>query len=115
MLYKEPIVFSIYTNINYCRIRRYKSKAMELSKRFKDRPKTPKEEIIFWTEYVIKHNGDNNLKSSGIDLFWYQYGIIDVLSLVSFTFLIISYLMFFLLKIIKNILFRLYKSKNNVT
>lgn len=55
---------------------------MELSRRFKDRPKTPQEEIVYWTEYVIKHKGAHHLKSTGLQLFWYQYILIDVLIVV---------------------------------
>lgn len=64
---------------------------MELSRRFKDRPKTPKEEIIYWTEYVINHHGAENLKSSGLKLPWYQYILIDVLMLAVFIFIIIIF------------------------
>ncbi|VVC35878.1 UDP-glucuronosyl/UDP-glucosyltransferase [Cinara cedri] len=58
---------------------KYKLNAMELSKRFQDRPKTPKEEVLYWTEYVIKHKGAPHLKSAALNLSWYQYLLIDVL------------------------------------
>lgn len=90
---------------------RYKLKAMELSRRFKDRPKTPKEEIIYWTEYVIKHKGAHHLKSAALNLSLYQYLLIDVLVtvvLIAFVFLSV---IFMILKMIKNRICNLIKFK----
>jgi len=90
---------------------KYKMNAMELSRRFKDRPRTPKEEIIYWTEYVIKHKGAHHLKSTAVQLSWYQYFLIDVLIVAVLIVLIVLYVIFMILKIIKNLLRNLYKLK----
>lgn len=86
---------------------------MELSRRFKDRQKTPKEEIIYWTEYVIKHKGAHHLKSAAINLTWYQYFLIDVLTVFLLAVLLISYTIFWLTKAIKNQMFGTIKSKKD--
>lgn len=85
---------------------RYKSNVMELSKRFKDRPKTSKEEILYWTEYVIKHKGAHHLKSAALKLSWYQYLLLDVL--IAFV-LILSVglcIILFIIKTLKNQIFK---------
>lgn len=85
---------------------------MELSRRFNDRPKTPKEEIIYWTEYVIKHNGAHHLKSAGLKLSWYQFVLIDVLIVFVFILLTILGIIYFMLKNVKYQLCKLIISSN---
>ncbi|VVC25660.1 UDP-glucuronosyl/UDP-glucosyltransferase [Cinara cedri] len=65
-LTKDILVNAIKEMVtNYAK---YKSNIMKLSKQFKGRPKTPKEELIYWTEYVIKHRGAHHLKSAALNL-----------------------------------------------
>jgi len=85
---------------------------MELSKRFKDRPRTPKEEIIYWTEYVIKYKGANHLKTFALQLSWYQYFLIDVLIFVVLIILVILSVIYTILRIVKNVLNNFNKFKN---
>lgn len=81
---------------------RYKSNALELSRRFKDRPRTPKDEVIYWTEYVIKHNGAHHLKSAALKLSWYQYFLVDVLIVVFLIVLVSVSVIILLIKTLKN-------------
>eukprot|EP00102_Acyrthosiphon_pisum_P002681 XP_001944335.2 PREDICTED: UDP-glucuronosyltransferase 2C1 [Acyrthosiphon pisum] len=90
---------------------KYKFKAMELSRRFKDRPNTPKEEVIYWTEYVIKHKGAHHLKTAALKLSWYQYFLIDILITIVLTALVSFSVIFLLLKAIKNRIGNLSKTK----
>lgn len=88
--------------------------AKELSKRFKDRPKTPKEEIIYWTDYVIKHKGAHHLKPMGIRLPWYQYFLIDVIFTIFSIMFIGLGIILFIIKVVKNLFcFILLKLKQN--
>lgn len=84
---------------------------MQLSRRFKDRPKTPKEEVIYWTEYVIKHKGAHHLKSAALKLSWYQYLLIDVLVTVVLIVLVFLSIIFMVLKMIKYRIYNLIKFK----
>ncbi|XP_045470073.1 UDP-glucosyltransferase 2-like [Harmonia axyridis] len=81
---------------------RYSQNAKMLSKQFKDRPLSPMETAMYWIDYVIKHNGAPNMKSPAIYLKWYQYYLIDVLSLVTLTVFLISLFLFILFKYIWN-------------
>jgi glucuronosyltransferase len=45
---------------------------------------------IFWTEYVIRHRGATHLRPAVLDLFWYQYLLLDILAaLILFTITIV--------------------------
>jgi len=75
---------------------------VELSKRFKDRQNTPKEEVIYWTEYVIKHKGAHHLKTAALELSWYQYFLIDIFITIVLIVLFSLSVIIMLIKTIKN-------------
>ena len=43
------------------------------------------EEAVYWVEYVIKFRGAPFLRSSGVDLPWYQFWLIDVVAFLLIT------------------------------
>ena len=59
---------------------RYKQNAFTVSRTFRDRPMSPLNTVIFWTEYVIRHGGAPPMRSAALDLAWYQYLLIDVIA-----------------------------------
>ncbi|XP_049828787.1 UDP-glycosyltransferase UGT5-like [Schistocerca gregaria] len=59
---------------------RYRENAQRLSRIFNDRPRKPVDEAVYWTEYVIRHQGAPHLRSSALDLAWYQYFLLDVVA-----------------------------------
>lgn len=75
--------------------------------RFKDRPKTPKEEVIYWTEYTIKHKGAHHLKSAALELSWYQYFLIDVLVTIGLVSLVTVRVVLAVFKIVKKSIARI--------
>lgn len=85
---------------------------MELSNRFNDRQNTPKEEVIYWTEYVLKHKGAHHLKTSALQLPRYQYLLLDVIISVILGLLLILVLIYLLLKTIKKFFYNFTKSKS---
>lgn len=50
---------------------------------------------VYWTEYVIRHNGARHLRTAALDLSWYQYLLLDIISL----FIIILLILFLFIKI----------------
>ncbi|XP_046980105.1 UDP-glycosyltransferase UGT5-like [Schistocerca americana] len=62
---------------------RYKTRAQELSRLFHDRPRTPLEEVVYWTEYVVRHKGAPHMRSASLDLAWYQLCLLDVVGAVA--------------------------------
>ncbi|XP_047118122.1 UDP-glycosyltransferase UGT5-like [Schistocerca piceifrons] len=57
---------------------RYREQAKHLSLLFRDRPRPPLEEAVYWVEYVLRHQGARHLRSAALDLTWYQLLLLDV-------------------------------------
>jgi len=53
----------------------------------KDEPQSSLNRAVWWTEYVIRHNGAKHLRSAAIDLAWYQYLLLDV---AAFLFILVA-------------------------
>lgn len=69
---------------------RYAERMKTLSKKFNDRPMSPKDTVLYWTEYILKHNGTNHLRTAGADMSFYQYFLLDViLFIVTISFVIL--------------------------
>ncbi len=63
---------------------------------FKDRLMDPMNTSIYWIEHVIRYKGGKHMKSTAVELAWYQYFLVDVfvfLSLILVIFIYIIYLM----------------------
>lgn len=88
----------VSTNYVFIIFHRYKINAKITSNIFKDRPMTPAQSVVYWTEYVLRHKGAPHLKSHAINLTWYQYYLLDVLSLAI---ILISVVLFAIYKIFK--------------
>lgn len=78
----------------------YRENALRISKAFNDRPLSPLDTAIFWTEYVIRHGGAPHIRSAALDLAWYQYLLLDVLAVVVSAILIVVVTTFYILKLI---------------
>ncbi|KDR22768.1 UDP-glucuronosyltransferase 2C1 [Zootermopsis nevadensis] len=61
----------------------YRENAQRLSRIYRDQPLTPLDQAVFWTEYVIRHKGAPHMRSASLDLAWYQYFLIAVLTLAA--------------------------------
>uniref|UniRef100_A0A1B6FW51 UDP-glucuronosyltransferase n=1 Tax=Cuerna arida TaxID=1464854 RepID=A0A1B6FW51_9HEMI len=57
---------------------RYRESAKLLSERFRDRPMSPLDTAVYWTEYVLRHKGARHLRSAAVDMPWYQLWLLDV-------------------------------------
>ncbi|CAH1726113.1 unnamed protein product [Aphis gossypii] len=88
---------------------KYKQKAEELSEAFRDRPMSPLETAVYWTEYVIRHKGASHLRYAAVGMPWYQYYLIDVL-IVIFLSITTSFVLLYCL--IFKVLFRLLNRKS---
>lgn len=99
------------TNYIFIIFYRYAINAKTASNVFKDRPMTPAQSVVYWTEYVLRHKGAPHLKSHAINLTWYQYYLLDV---ISFTIILISVIIFAILKILKCIYKCISKCYHNV-
>ncbi|XP_022163253.1 UDP-glucuronosyltransferase 2A3-like [Myzus persicae] len=85
---------------------KYRKNAKIASKRFKDRPMSPADSVVYWTEYIIRHNGDPHLKSHALSLSWYQYFLIDIICTLLFIVLIVLFVIYYCLQIMYKQIFK---------
>jgi hypothetical protein len=80
------------------------------SERFKDRPMTPQQSIVYWTEYAHRHQGAKHLRSAGDELNWVQLNSYDAYAVIAviFIFIVIVDLI-----ILRAIIRRCFKHKKN--
>jgi len=90
---------------------RYMKNAKIASDRFKDRPMSPAESVVYWTEYVIRHKGAPHLKSHAFNLTWYQYFLLDVIFVF---FIFISFAIFTIYKLFKIIYYYFLKYSQTI-
>ncbi|KAJ9574468.1 hypothetical protein L9F63_008356, partial [Diploptera punctata] len=76
----------------------YKENAMRISRAFRDRPMSPMDTAIYWTEYVIRHRGAPHMRTAGADLPLYQYLLLDVIAVLLLGTLIVLYSIYFIIK-----------------
>ncbi|XP_076055548.1 UDP-glucosyltransferase 2-like [Oratosquilla oratoria] len=73
---------------------RYKEKTAEVSSCLQDQPEMPLERALWWTEYVIRHQGAPALASPGADLSWTEYLLLDVLFVLEVILFLVVWLMY---------------------
>lgn len=78
---------------------RYKNNALRRSQLLKDQIESPMEKAIFWTEYVIRHNGAQFLQSPAKDLNFMKYYLLDVVLLAAVLIYVLGHLSYVLLKL----------------
>ena len=81
-------------------ILRYHDNMKNKSAISKDEPESSLNRAVWWTEYVIRHNGAKHLRSAALDLAWYQYLLLDV---GAFLFLLVAITVLVSYLILKNI------------
>lgn len=56
----------------------YRENMQRLSQLHRDKPMSPMDTAVFWTEYVIRNKGAAHLQTTGFSLPWYSYFCLDV-------------------------------------
>lgn len=79
---------------------RYTKNAKIASERFKDRPMSPENSVVYWTEYIVRHKGAPHLKSPALNLLWYQYLLLDVIAVALLLISVVSFVIYTILKVI---------------
>lgn len=70
----------------------YRNNIKRHSDVFRDRPINSRDAAVYWIEYVIRHKGAPQLRSAGLDLTWYQFYMLDVIALIGLLGLLITLL-----------------------
>ena len=73
---------------------------------------TQLETAMYWIEYVIRHDGAPHLRSATQNLTWYQIYLLDVFAFLAVVVLTFFFIVYKLLKCLKNCLCRGKKEKN---
>ncbi|KAJ3642495.1 hypothetical protein Zmor_025267 [Zophobas morio] len=68
---------------------KYRDNVKKRSEIFHDRQVSPMT-AIYWIEYVIRHNGAPHLRVAALDLPWYKYYLLDVISFLVLVSLVIG-------------------------
>ncbi|KAJ4448260.1 hypothetical protein ANN_10274 [Periplaneta americana] len=76
----------------------YSENAARLQRIFRDRPVTPLDNAIFWTEYVIRNGGATHMRSAALDLSWYEYLLLDVVTMLFLSIIFVVLLLCYLIK-----------------
>ena len=74
------------------------TKAKENSKIVRDRPMTPQQLVVYWVEYVIRHEGAHHLKAAARNLSYIELHNIDVYLTFIALILFIIYVKYVLIK-----------------
>ncbi|XP_034255447.1 UDP-glucuronosyltransferase 2B15-like [Thrips palmi] len=74
---KETVLAAIreFTTSN-----KYRERAREVAALYADRPRTAAQEVVWWTEYVVRHKGARHLRPLSADLPLHQYLLLDVIA-----------------------------------
>ncbi|XP_054259219.1 UDP-glycosyltransferase UGT5-like isoform X1 [Macrosteles quadrilineatus] len=107
-LSKETVLQALQSVLNDPR---YRLQAQAVSAQFRDRPMSPLETAVYWTEYVIRHKGATHLRSPAVDMPWYQLWLLDVLLVVCATFTALLIAVYWMAKCITKMVNRLFFSK----
>ncbi|KDR10226.1 UDP-glucuronosyltransferase 2C1-like [Zootermopsis nevadensis] len=93
----------------------YRINMKKRSATFKDQPQTALDRAVFWTEYVIRHNGAPHLRSAATDLYWHQYLLLDVLLVLAVGTLLLTMAACFLVRTIYRTIINLTNKSNKKT
>lgn len=83
---------------------KYFTNAQKLSKRFRDRPMTPQESVVFWTEYIARHDGAEFLQAAGNNMTFLQLHLIDIYCALLLIFIIVLAVLRKLIKLLHRML-----------
>lgn len=81
---------------------RYLENARKLSKAYRDRPMTPLDTAVWWTEYIGRGNGVPYVRSERVNMSWIQRNLVDV---AAFLIAIMVLTLYILYRAINHLLF----------
>ncbi|XP_076049303.1 uncharacterized protein LOC143029976 [Oratosquilla oratoria] len=73
--------------------KRYSQRVAETSLVFRDKKDTPVDRAVWWTEFVIRHQGAPSLECPGRNLSWLEFFLIDVILLLHVIFFVVVWLL----------------------
>ncbi|XP_055836955.1 UDP-glycosyltransferase UGT5-like [Episyrphus balteatus] len=89
---------------------KYRKSVQKFAKLYKDRPMTAKESVVFWVEYVLRHQGAAHLQSPAVHMNSFQLMSLDVIGFLA----LVGYLVFKLLKLFVCFIYSMCRRRNNM-
>lgn len=80
--------------ISFLFLHSYKEKVVTLSQLNQDRPVSQLDLAVFWTEFIMRHQGAQHLRVAAHDLNWIQYHCLDVMGFLAVLVLTLLWLLF---------------------
>jgi len=72
---------------------KYSNEVAKLKDVLLDQPLHPLENTVWWLEYLLRHPGNKRMRSPALDLYWFQYFLLDVLlAIISIMFTVLAIL-----------------------
>lgn len=93
---------------------KYRDNAKAVAERFHDRPMTPQQSVVYWTEYAVRHKGAAFFMCVGNELNSIEFHNVDVYCLMFVIGLISLYASFLVLRAIVKRIFASAKAKQKV-
>ncbi|XP_068082735.1 UDP-glycosyltransferase UGT5-like [Anabrus simplex] len=78
----------------------YREKMRQLSAVFRDEVPFSLNRAIWWIEYVLRHNGAPHLRSAALDLYLYQYLLLDVIAAILLGLAVVFVIAYYILKLV---------------
>jgi len=79
-----------------------------MSSIFHDRSMSAMDTAVYWVEYVIRNKGAHHLRSAAVDLTWYQYYLLDVITFLIIVLLFFICICYFVTKLTMKLMFDLF-------
>ncbi|XP_012154607.1 UDP-glucuronosyltransferase 2B33 isoform X1 [Ceratitis capitata] len=58
---------------------KYRKTVQDFSRLYRDRPMTPRETVVYWVDYVLRHNGAKHMQSPAVHMNRWQLMSLDVI------------------------------------
>lgn len=91
--------------------KKYQETAKLISSRFNDRPMSPKESVVYWTEYAYRHKGAKHLRATATELSFIQLKSIDVYAVLLLIFAVSCAVNYYLAKFVLRKIVRRFTKK----
>ncbi|XP_018565808.1 UDP-glucuronosyltransferase 2B16-like isoform X1 [Anoplophora glabripennis] len=87
---------------------KYRERTKESADLVMDQPMSGLEKAVWWTEYVLRHGQTDHFRNTLSDIPWYQFLLLDVILCFLVITVIVAYVSFKLLQLLKCLAYKLY-------
>ena len=86
---------SLYSDIQRVLTNESYRNARQVAALSHDQPMSAAERILFWINYIMRHNGVPHLRSAAVDMPVYQYLSLDVIAVLSLCFILLGLILLY--------------------